>query len=204
MNRIIKVFLCFFFLVASIQVKGQEVVSSSSNDTTPSVLKFKGFPISGSISDMITNLQNVGYKLEQRETEDAMLSGKFMNENCEILLSATPISKQIYHIAVKFDKVDSWFSLKSDYKKKRDLVKEKYNVSPTHVKEVFEEPYYEGDGYELQAFRVGKATFGSIYDILDGSISVFIFKDCVTILYTNKSNALLKDKEERNKALDDI
>jgi hypothetical protein len=44
------------------------------------------------------------------------------------------------------------------YMAMKSMLTRKYG-DPTFSHELFEEPYYEGDGYEEQAIRVGKATF---------------------------------------------
>ena len=44
------------------------------------------------------------------------------------------------------------------YRSMKDVLSKKYGT-PSNDFEFFEKPYYDGDGYEAQAIRVGKATF---------------------------------------------
>lgn len=178
--------------------------SSTADGTAHKVIKFRDIPISGNISDMVTKLQNLGYTFDGMKDGVAVLNGTFLNESCEIVLYATPISKQMHTITVSSGSKSSWYSLKSEYTKIKDLIKEKYNVNPNNSSEKFYSPYYEGDGYEMQALRNDKCSYFSTFKIGDDKIGVYILGDKVLLLYENSSNKSLNKREENRKAYLDI
>ena len=69
----------------------------------------------------------------------------------------------------------------------------------------FSKPYYEGDGYELQALRKEKCHYISFYKLPLGAAIVEISQfGHIQIGYEDNINYELKKKEEESEALDDI
>lgn len=59
----------------------------------------------------------------------------------------------------------------STYRDLREILAKKYG-EPEHVFEYFKRPYYDGDGYEEQAIRLGKGTFSCFWkDVISLSIT---------------------------------
>lgn len=196
-----------FLCITSFSIQGQTLdfhPSSTANGTAQKVIKFKNIPISGNISDMVTKLQNLGYIFDGMKDGVAVLNGTFLNRNCEIVLYATPISEQMHTITVSSGSKNSWYSLKSEYTEIKNLIKEKYNVTPNKSSEKFYSPYYEGDGYEMQALRNDKCSYFSTFKIGNDKIGVYILEDKVLLLYENSSNKSLNNIEENRKAYLDI
>ncbi len=152
---------------------------------------------------MVRKLTNIGYKLSEQDNESAMFEGNFVNESCLVLVSTTPKSKEVYRISVLFEKQNNWYTLKSDYKELKSLLKTKYNVKP-NSRESFIDPYYEGDGYELSATSNGKCFYFSTYKLDNGEITLAILDRRIIIDYEDNIGNSLNEQEENNKALDDL
>lgn len=189
-----KKLLLILFVLFSIGVNAQ----------TESHLEFKGIPITGSLDNMVGKLKSQGYELIKIVENAAVLEGKFANENCELYVWCTPKTKIVYQILVKFDSKDSWWSLKSDYQKLKEQIRTKYNVTPD-VAEGFLKPYYEGDGYELQAIRLSKSIHSSEFKLSEGEITLMIIDSpCVKLYYMDAIGYKLKEQEENQTSYDDL
>ncbi|MBQ8222120.1 MAG: hypothetical protein IJZ87_02045 [Bacteroidales bacterium] len=174
------------------------------NAQTESHLEFKGIPITGSIDSMIDKLKVQGYELIEIEEDAAILEGKFANESCKLYVWRTPKTKIVYQILVKFDSKDSWWTLKSDYKKLKEQIRTKYNIKPD-VTEGFLDPYYEGDGYELQAIRLGQSLHSSNFQLSEGKIMLLIMNSpCVRLYYVDAIGDALNEQEENQNSYDDL
>ena len=76
---------------------------------------------------------------------------------------------------------------------------------PSRNVERFSNPYYEGDGYEFQALRIGKCTYTSIFNVSNGNVMLSMVKDGSLILYySDKEGDALNEREQRQKALSDL
>lgn len=176
------------------------------NAQTESHLKFKGIPITGTLDNMINKLEAQGYVLTESDNKAAILYGKFANEYCDIIVCVTPNTNIVYKIIVVFESVDNWWSLKSDYYKLKDQISSKYVVTATKENETFFKPYYEGDGYELQALRNGKCVYYSKFNVDYGEIAVLISKiECgICLYYTDSIGDNLNKEEENQSSYDDL
>lgn len=65
-------------------------------------VKFKEIPIKGHIDEMIGKIQSLGYLFEEKSEDGsiAIFSGNFANENCEIVLYASPKTKIMHSVIV--------------------------------------------------------------------------------------------------------
>ena len=75
-----KKLLLILFVLFSIGVNAQ----------TESHLEFKGIPITGSLDNVMNKLKTQGYVLVDSNDEIAIVKGQFANEECEIIVAATP------------------------------------------------------------------------------------------------------------------
>lgn len=174
------------------------------NAQQESHLEFKGIPITGTLDNMLNKLQERGYELVYEEENAAALEGNFANENCKLHVYGTPKTKVVYRIVVVFGTQDNWWSLKSDYKKLKEQISAKYNIRPD-AKERFFDPYYEGDGYELQALRKGKCLYLSTFDVDNGTIHILLSdKQSVYLYYTDAIGDNLNEQEENQSSYDDL
>lgn len=166
-------------------------------------LKFKGIAITGRIENVVEKLKAEGYKLSSQSDDYAIMTGNFANSACSFFISATPQSKQVYTVIVVYDEANSWSTLKSDYLNLKKLLTQKYQVTP-RSSENFVSPYYEGDGYELQATKNSKCFYYSIYDVPHGEIRLVILNKRINIMYTDSLGNLTNEREEKADALDDL
>ena len=103
-----------------------------------------------------------------------------------------------------FGKSITWSDILSDYSTYVDLFTKKYGF-PSDRFEFFEEPYYKGDGYELQALRNGKCNYVSFFKTDKGTIMIEMSREeRLRLTYEDKINAELQNKEKTSRNLDDI
>jgi hypothetical protein len=79
------------------------------------------------------------------------------------------LAKVTVHILVRNQKA------RETYQQLRESLIEKYGT-PTDTYEFFERPYYDGDGYEEQAVRVGKGHFHTFWRTNNQILAVSITK----------------------------
>lgn len=168
-------------------------------------LSFKGLPLSGSLDDYVSNLVSQGYVLKQSQSSGALLKGSFASESdCTIVVLTTKRTHQVYCVAVSFEKKTTWSSLKSQYRDYQSMLSAKYG-EPSKKIERFYNPYYEGDGYELQALRLDKCSYTSFFDVSNGSVMLSMSNDGSLVLYySDKEGNELNDREERMSAMSDL
>ena len=183
-----------FLSVAITNIKAQSSINH---------LTFKNIPITGSLSNMINKLQASGYELKDSDDSSALFEGKFANEDCYIIVYTTKKSKLVYHVAIVFEGSNSWTLLKSDYTRLKKQLREKYNIKPNST-ETFLSPYYEGDGYELQALKLSKCFYNSRFRLDNGTITLLISKEGVLLSYIDSYNESINEKEENDSAFDDL
>lgn len=167
-------------------------------------MTFKGIPIDGSLSSFVSQLKSKGFTHELTEGNIAMLKGDFAGKSdCIIGVLASKQSKKVWKVVVRFPEKTSWYSLKSEYRSFKESYTEKYGTPTSY--EYFSDPYYEGDGYELQALRLEKCTYASYYETDKGYISVEIDDSkCVTVMYEDAINVKIKNHEAEMSISEDI
>lgn len=197
----------FSFLVMLLFVGLTNVIAQTApvfNNSRPEEhLEFKGIEITGTIDNVIEKLKKAGYTLAEKDEDGAVLDGTFANEDCQLLVSLTPKTKKVYSISVFFNKKDSWYSLKADYKELKQSLKNKYDIRPDDD-EFFIDPYYEGDGYELQALRLSKCIYRSKYELNDGEITLAILSNRIVLIYEDKKGDEINEREKSQNAYDDL
>ena len=191
-----------FISFITILLISTSIIAQTNNDNHE-YLEFKNTPINGTLSEMVKKMQALGYKLEEAAEYVAIMEGSFANENCEIVLYASPKTKTMHSILVNFGEQTSWYSLKAKYKKLKEQLTSKYNHAPKST-EYFADPYYEGDGYEMQALRNEKCFYFSTFNFDNGKIGVYIVGNKVQLLYQDSNGNSLNEKEENESAFDDL
>ena len=167
-------------------------------------LEFRGVPINGHIDNFVAKMKTLGYVVEDRDSDGATMTGKFTNRPVTLYVFCSPKSKTVYSVALSFQKQSSWTSLKSRYLEYKELYTSKYGV-PQNEMGKFTSPYYEGDGYEIQALKLGKCKYASLFEKSNGSIMITLSDDsCLLLYYYDKTNDALNEKESKSSALDDI
>lgn len=166
-------------------------------------IKFMGVELNTAVDIVMLDLQKKGFELIDIRKEGYALSGKFMDRNAIVTLHSTPESNNIYMVNVVFNEEKSWYSLKSEF---LDIVKSyraKYKC--VDYGRGFFEPYYEGDGFELQGVAKDKCCYFDKYEAEGGTIYVEISDmGRIFIKYIDTFNSKLNEKETINKNLDEI
>jgi hypothetical protein len=127
---------------------------------------FNGVKIDGKVDSVINQFKAKGYvltptpggTLDNIKTMKGMLSGQVV----ELVIASTPKTKLACKVVVYFPEEKSWYSLKSNYNKYVELLTQKYG-SPSDNFETWRKPYYEGDGYEIQALENEKVIYRTLW-----------------------------------------
>lgn len=171
-------------------------------------MKFKGIDIDGSFTSFISKLKATGgYKDLRLDGELVGVEGSFAGySNVTIMPVKTAKTSTVWKVAVFLDDSESWSTLKSQYRTLKENLSLKYGTPQSY--EFFSDPYYEGDGYEIQALRKEKCTWVSFFEAEEGTVYVEItstgYKGCVHIVYEDKANTAIKNAEKRTQVLNDL
>lgn len=167
-------------------------------------MEFKGTPINGTLSSFVQKMKTKGYKTILTENNAVALEGEFIGKKAVIFVIATPKTKMVWKVGVNLEKKISWSSLKDEYNTIKDSYIKKYGKA-SHSFERFDDPYYEGDGYELQALKMEKCTYKSYFKTPEGFISVGIDTDgSIAIWYEDGINVNIASQEQENAVMDEI
>ncbi len=164
-------------------------------------MKFKEISINGNIITFGSQLKSQGFT---QNGDSGIFKGQFAGDDCTLAVYETKTTKVVYQVIVVYNtEGDSWYTIKSDYKKLRDLYRSKYG-KPTTDMEKFISPYYEGDGYELSAIRLGKCYYLSTWELPNGDINIGISEDTILISYEDRINSMINEEEDKDQAYSDI
>ena len=185
--------LLFFF-------SGESVLAQDS----PEHLEFKGIPITGSLDSFIDKLEAQGYKQSERIDNAVVMEGSFTGKDVTLFIFGSKKTKNVWKVQVRFEKSTTWSSLKSDYNYYKSAFEKKYG-KPDASYEFFSRPYYEGDGFELQAVRVEKCTFFTSFKATGGVIYISMDKsERLVINYEDSDGTEIQRKEKEASVIDDI
>ena len=179
-----KILMVAIILIASVSVYSQE---------------FMGIKIDGGKDLVINQFKTKGFKVSP--TNDPKLNytsmeGTVNGKSMELLICHTPTSKIVWKLIVTLPKQNTWYDLKNEYEKYKDILVKKYG-QPSDDFHFFSSPYDEGDGYEMTAVAVGKCTYSSYFTNQGNSVSIEISKwKEIDINYENEKNRLVKNKEK--------
>ena len=129
-------------------------------------------------------------------------SGTFAGSN--VVVDVVSTSNVVWKILVEYPEASSFFRLESDYEDMVGQFKKKYG-EPTEHFEFFSEPYYKGDGYEMQALRLNKCNYASYWEKENGTICVEMSKGGhLWIGYEDKVGVREMTQKENQQIQDDI
>lgn len=169
-------------------------------------MMFMKTSIDGTISEFATKMRAKGFVQKEVDKNLIIMEGEFMGKDCEIGIYGTSRTKTVWKVLVVFIKdYTSWYSIKRDYTDIVDIYTEKYGI-PSDTYHFFSSPYYEGDGYEIQALKRDKCTYRNFWMNLEyGNIEVSMTKNAnIKIGYEDRLNGDKRDTEERSQINDDI
>lgn len=167
-------------------------------------LTFKGIPMGSNLATFVSKLKSQGFTQEGDYGEMIIMKGDFAGKSyCTIVIGATKTTKSVWKVVVTFPEKVSWYSLKSEYNSFKESYNSKYGKGRSY--EYFSDPYYEGDGYELQALRLEKCKYATFYETTEGKIMLKIGDDkAVQVHYEDKLTTAVKSKEEEQSISNDI
>lgn len=114
------------------------------------------------------------YSSETLTTNCSIVSYRDVNVGTRkyLLLMGFFYKNQLVKVSLMTDLLETWYDVKSDYKRICEAFVSKYGKSLMDSKK-FTSPYYEGDGYEMQALRLKKLEMVSYWkDAYENYISV--------------------------------
>jgi hypothetical protein len=121
---------------------------------------WKGIKLGEKLQPTLTTLAVKGYKPEMHSQEHFCHVYKNAKGE-EVLLFYTPKSKIVSKIVVNVEKRTSYHDIMESYAKYKELLGKKY-IYEGYERE-FDYPYNEGDGFELNALKLGKARIATTY-----------------------------------------
>lgn len=168
-------------------------------------LEFKGIAINGPKDSVADAIEKMGFTFVDGGDDGALFNGKFAGiDNCQILVSSSPHTKQTYGISIFTPENLNWWSVKAEYDRIKSMLGKKYG-RPSDCTEFFHDPYEEGDGYELTAFNTGNAIYVTRYSTPVGDISVMITQNAqLLITYSDRINREEHEAAEGIEAENDI
>lgn len=159
--------------------------------------KFSNVVIDGSLTNFVKEMTKQGYTLTKTSSANSVKMIKNDNKEIELFIFQTPKTKKVYKVSTYFPKKNNWYVLKSEYERYKLLLTEKYGTPESY--EYFKEPYYEGDGYEMQAVKLEKVTYISFWNKQESNLGLFLtisqFEQ-LQISYENTKNGEIYEKEK--------
>jgi hypothetical protein len=159
---------------------------------------FNGVNISGDLSTTVKSFEQKGYKLSRYFQQGAIMNGSVAGSEIEIYIGVTPKSKQVWKVTGFFKKHENWYNLKAEYNNYCGIIKDKYGPYTDNY-EFFSSPYESGDGYEMQALRLEKATFITVWTLKEQNLTIGVELSKyqqVKISYENIKMVEIKNKEQ--------
>lgn len=159
--------------------------------------EFMGVKCDGKKDIAISTFKNKGFNLSSDDEGSAFMKGKIGNDEVELYIDYTPISKLVWAFRVYLPEQSDWYYLKSDYQKYLSVLTEKYGA-PEKTYSFFSSPYKEGDGYEMTGVSVDKCVYASFWKKEQGvRIKISKYKR-VQISYENSINSMIDDEETKS------
>lgn len=166
-------------------------------------LQFKGVEIKGTPTLFAQKLKGF-VKVQSKIPNTIKLLGTFAGlKGCEVYIQYTAKSKTLTGVTVFTKNYDSWYLLEDQYTKLKDQLSEKYEIFKDVAE--FYEPYYLGDGYELQALRTENCDYSCSLRNELGYIYLTICKSgFISISYQDKKGIAISIQEENSVINKDI
>lgn len=167
-------------------------------------LTFMGVEIDGTMTSFVEKMKTKGFTFIERIDDVTIMKGTFTNKPVDLYISQTPVTKKVSRVTVYYEKDETWSSIKYDYQKLVEAYKEKYTLDKEF--HFFSKPYYEGDGYEMQAVKLEKCHYVAFFKTESGStifVKISEFKQ-ITITYEDLLNTQLRKQESKDAVKNDI
>jgi hypothetical protein len=171
------------------------------SNLTQNTYRFADIPWLSPAGQVHSSLTSRGYSYS-RQLDDGTLifSGQILNRTSNIFCVFDPNDQLVKILVVS---TPSTYKEIQEYRDARDTLIKKYGF-PKHNLEYFEDPYYDGDGYERSAIQMNKATFQATWSNLqDDSLSVALDTDLdIAFAYESRYWSQEVDRRKLNSASD--
>ena len=158
-------------------------------------LTFKNVPLNGDINNFAKELVKQGFTIKETKGNIITMSGSYVNRQCEVLMIATEKTNIVWKVAIYLPKETNWYSIKTDFLNLKEQFIAKYGDGKSY--EFFSKPYYEGDGYEMQAVINKKCIYAIYWKKTEGTILLNISQyEKISVSYEDSINSALNDKEK--------
>ena len=160
---------------------------------------FYGIQLNQHKNLVINALVAKGFTVKSVETGYTTLKGRLVNEDVTITVIHTVTSKKVRKLMILYYGNTTWETARNKYNDLVGVLEQKYGpVSEKY--EYFSSPYYDGDGYELQAISSDNGTWASLwFDLVSfpnlGVCVEIEDEGLVTVLYEVISNVTLHQQE---------
>lgn len=184
-------------LDTKIQENWQDLLSPNVDDEGH--LTFKGIPINGPIEKVRAKIIDAGF-----EPDGEPLVGRFAGLKVKVYIGNNEDVNIVHTIIVESEQEKSWESLKQKYLSVRELYIKKYG-QPTKDIQQFADPYYEGDGDELEATDDKKCLYSAKFSVPGGEVSIFIVNRSIMFYFADAINKKFAEtyEEETEDDFDD-
>ena len=177
--------------------------------TTNSLMaqKFSGVELNQNYQIVINQFIAKGWVQTKKESQYTSLKGKILGEEVSLTIYSTITSRKVRKIVLFYLSASTWDGAVSLYNQKVNAITSKYGNTNV-VYEEFYDPYYLGDGYELQALDNDKCQWIRIWSDMalypNLTIAVEISKSAmVLVTYEIISNMALH-RDELEKAQENV
>lgn len=170
-------------------------------------IKIKNIPIDGTASSLSAKLRATGLTKHPEYPDGSVLKGPFAGmSDCVFVIAGSKTSKTAFRVGVMTDEYKSWLSVKNQYENIVDSYAKKYSLYASHS--TFLSPYFEGDGYEMQALGKEKCIYSSLFEAPGGTVTIEIKGNgnfaYIYIMYEDNENFQIAKREQEVEISDDI
>lgn len=170
-------------------------------------LTFKGVPINGPVEKVRAKIIDAGF-----EPNGEPLVGRFAGLRVKVYIGSNEDLNLAYSVIVNSEQENSWDGLKHKFLNVRELYIRKYG-EPIEDYQDFADPYYEGDGEELEATENKKCFYSSKFAIPGGEVTIYVVNRSIMFYFEDAINKkfgeeceeeIEEDFDENYDAYDDI
>lgn len=124
-------------------------------------MSFMGISFENNITEFSKQLKNKGFtfseKIESGAANITVFEGTFAGKYSEVSVASSVKTGTVFKVLVYWGyKYDDWSDIKNAFLGIKESFTTKYG-NPNGDYHFFKDPYYEGDGYEMQAIRNNKS-----------------------------------------------
>lgn len=144
--------------------------------------------IDGSIMDVAQALSEEGLKIIRVSDTNGALEGSYEGfDNCRFFVIPNK-EGVVYRVNVALPTQTTWAGLVSDYQQLRSILTRQYG-EPSYSRYVFDEPYADGDGREMEALDKDAVHVSMRFNTPKGNVFLFISKlKYVCVSFTDDAN----------------